>query len=410
MPARTLAAHSSNGFDSDDDDYETLRQAKIQANLAVLLELGLTSPEKQAAANEVAISKKRSNTGSQEGSAKKRTPRAKLQESPLPPRQGLRSRSSGSSSQTASPSKLPSLVPISSFINDDDENLDDGGQTFTDEVLPLLISAGPSRPSIQRAPHLKVRIHNPKSYGSIPNIPIGTWFPSRMASSLASIHAPTVAGISGDAKTGCFSVCVSGIYDENDDQGDSLIYTGSGGRDLRGSLAKPKNLRTAPQSSDQSFDHPLNHSLVTSCKTGKPIRVLRGFRGYIAAAGSGKKQCYSPPAGYVYCGLMKVKRYWLETGKTKEGWKVCRYELERCPGQAPLPRWRIGEVVAGEQEEEVEAGAFEADSSEEQEVEGLIEEVVKKEQGEQPKPQAQDDVRRSGRSRRASTWKQALEG
>jgi len=37
-------------------------------------------------------------------------------------------------------------------------------------------------------------------------------------------------------------------------------------------------LRTAPQSSDQTFDNPMNKSLKVSSETRKPVRVIRGFK------------------------------------------------------------------------------------------------------------------------------------
>lgn len=40
--------------------------------------------------------------------------------------------------------------------------------------------------------------------------------------------------------------------------------TGAGGRDLKGTPSARKNLRTAPQSFDQSFEHNMNASLLVS--------------------------------------------------------------------------------------------------------------------------------------------------
>lgn len=54
---------------------------------------------------------------------------------------------------------------------------------------------------------------------------------------------------------------------------------GSGGRDLKGTKAAPKNLRTAPQSSDQTFTA-FNAALKRSVETKKPVRVIRGFKGH----------------------------------------------------------------------------------------------------------------------------------
>jgi hypothetical protein len=59
--------------------------------------------------------------------------------------------------------------------------------------------------------------------------------------------------------------------------GDCFTFTGSGGRDLRGTKDKPKNLRTAPQSCDQELNTS-NLSLTVSAKTKTPVRVLRGYK------------------------------------------------------------------------------------------------------------------------------------
>lgn len=48
------------------------------------------------------------------------------------------------------------------------------------------------------------------------------------------------------------------------DLGEAFTYTGSGGRDLKGTKQNPKNLRTAPQTFDQSFSDAKNASLKVS--------------------------------------------------------------------------------------------------------------------------------------------------
>ncbi|GAA5919163.1 hypothetical protein JCM1841_002480 [Sporobolomyces salmonicolor] len=169
------------------------------------------------------------------------------------------------------------------------------------------------------------RIFNPKRYGSIPNVLVNTTFPSRMAASTAAVHAPTVAGIS-PGPLGCWSICVSGGYEGDRDDGTVLTFSGAGGRNLKGTATKRENRRTAPQSSDQTWDTPLNAALVRSVESKKPIRVLRGFKG---------KSRYAPVEGYIYSGLYQATKTWLDVGKT--GFKICRARLERLPGQPPLP-------------------------------------------------------------------------
>ncbi|PUU76715.1 PUA-like domain-containing protein [Tuber borchii] len=163
---------------------------------------------------------------------------------------------------------------------------------------------------------------NPKRFGPIPGIKVGHWWQSRMACSADAVHAPTVGGIYGTATTGAYSVAVSGGYEDDVDEGFRFTFTGSGGRDLKGTVKNPKNLRTAPQSSNQTLTG-FNLALKVSCDTGKPVRVIRGFK---AALG--------PKEGYRYDGLYKVLKAWQETGLS--GFKVWKFAFKRIDGQAPL--------------------------------------------------------------------------
>ena len=131
---------------------------------------------------------------------------------------------------------------------------------------------------------------NCKIFGHQRGVPVGTTFAFRMEASQAAIHAPVVAGISGNEQVGAWSIALSGGYRDDVDMGHAFSYTGSGGRDLKGTAAAPKNLRTAPQTSDQTFTA-LNLALKRSVETGKPVRVIRGFKG---------SSCFAPLTGYRY--------------------------------------------------------------------------------------------------------------
>jgi len=61
------------------------------------------------------------------------------------------------------------------------------------------------------------------------------------------VHRPPVAGISGTVNTGVESVCFSGGYDGDYDDGFEFVMSGSGGRDLSG------NKRTNMQSCSQTL-------------------------------------------------------------------------------------------------------------------------------------------------------------
>ncbi|KAF8912693.1 PUA-like domain-containing protein, partial [Gymnopilus junonius] len=171
------------------------------------------------------------------------------------------------------------------------------------------------------------RRHDPKTYGSISGIQVGTWWETRKGCSSDAIHAPIVGGISGGSQ-GAYSVALSGGYEDDVDLGYAFTFTGSGGRDLKGTKTAPKNLRTAPQSSDQTFENTFNKMLLRSTETKKPVRVIRGFKG---------KSRYAPTEGYRYDGLYTVERAWLTKGVNPKGYLVCKFAFKRLPGQPPLP-------------------------------------------------------------------------
>ncbi|TRM66362.1 PUA-like domain-containing protein [Schizophyllum amplum] len=168
----------------------------------------------------------------------------------------------------------------------------------------------------------------PKRYGAIPGVEVGTWWQGRTGCRADSIHAPLVAGISGNAEEGAYSIALSGGYEDDVDLGEAFTYTGSGGRDLRGTKDKPKNLRTAPQSSDQTFDNHFNAALKRSCDNKRPVRVIRGFKLHSP---------FAPAEGYRYDGLYIVEKAWREKGLNAHGFLVCKFALKRMPGQPPLP-------------------------------------------------------------------------
>ncbi|KAJ3548403.1 hypothetical protein NM688_g5305 [Phlebia brevispora] len=191
------------------------------------------------------------------------------------------------------------------------------------------------------------RKHDPRTYGSIPGIEVGTWWETRQACSVDAIHAPWVAGIA-PGPDGCYSVALSGGYEDDVDAGEAFTYTGSGGRDLKGTKNNPKNLRTAPQSSDQTFENNFNNALLMSVETKRPVRVIRGYK---------LKSKYAPTEGYRYDGLYTVEKAWMERGLNSGGFKVCKFLFKRIEGQPPLP---IYTSEGGEEDDDDETSETEA--------------------------------------------------
>ncbi|KAI5839828.1 PUA-like domain-containing protein, partial [Morchella snyderi] len=163
---------------------------------------------------------------------------------------------------------------------------------------------------------------DPKQHGEIPGVKVGHWWETRMECSADGVHAPPVSGISGSGNGSAYSIALSGGYEDDVDEGFRFTFTGSGGRNLSGTAKNPKNLRTAPQSSDQQLVGG-NLALSNSCESGLPVRVIRGY-----------KATLGPPEGYRYDGLYKVVKAWSDVGMS--GYKVWRFAFMRVDGQEPV--------------------------------------------------------------------------
>lgn len=142
--------------------------------------------------------------------------------------------------------------------------------------------------------------------GSISNVVVGTVFASRRELADSGIHRPLQAGICGTAKLGAESIVISGGYEDDEDHGDKIIYTGAGGVDpnTRRQIANQTLTRT-------------NLALSVNCRYGIPVRVIRGSRG---------DRHYSPPFGFRYDGLYWVLKFWPEVGRS--GFTIYRFQLE----------------------------------------------------------------------------------
>ncbi|GIY27335.1 e3 ubiquitin-protein ligase UHRF1 [Caerostris darwini] len=179
--------------------------------------------------------------------------------------------------------------------------------------------------SKRSSPNKHIYIKRENVFGAIPGVPVGTIFLTRMEASRAGIHRPPISGIHGNPAVGCYSLALSGGYEDDEDLGDTFIYTGEGGRDLKGTKANPKNLRTAPQSKDQVLQKG-NLALSKNVENNLPVRVLRGYK---------LRSNFAPEEGYRYDGLYKVVNYYITTGLS--GFKVFKFHMERIEDQEPSP-------------------------------------------------------------------------
>jgi putative restriction endonuclease len=148
-------------------------------------------------------------------------------------------------------------------------------------------------------------------FGHIHGTTVGQIFKDRAALAKAGIHKPGRAGISGGGKEGADSIVLSGGYEDDQDEGNVIIYTGAGGQ--------------KEGSKEQTFDQELittNLALARSHLEGLPVRVSRGHK---------HKSPYSPEKGYQYAGLYKVDAYWPAKGRA--GFNIWRYRLIACDAQ-----------------------------------------------------------------------------
>ena len=69
----------------------------------------------------------------------------------------------------------------------------------------------------------------PRIFGEIAGVPPGRTWNTRREVAATGVHKPTQNGISGTALEGADSIVVSGGYEDDEDHGTEIIYTGTGG-------------------------------------------------------------------------------------------------------------------------------------------------------------------------------------
>jgi putative restriction endonuclease len=128
---------------------------------------------------------------------------------------------------------------------------------------------------------------------------VGDTYPDRIALAASGLHRNRQGGIQGgtDTGVGAESIVLSGGYEDDEDHGSFILYTGHGGRD--GS--------TGMQIADQEFTR-LNKTLLANVTSGQPVRVMRKVA-----------------TGFRYDGLYSVDDAYDLLGKS--GFRICRYEL-----------------------------------------------------------------------------------
>ncbi|KAG5573766.1 hypothetical protein H5410_063532 [Solanum commersonii] len=158
-----------------------------------------------------------------------------------------------------------------------------------------------------------------RTVGPIPGVLVGDLFLYRMELCVVGLHGTPQAGIdylpanqSSNGEPIATSVIASGGYEDDEDAGDVIIYTGQGGQD--------KNSRQVVHQKLEGG----NLALERSMYYGVEVRVIRGFK-YVGSS-SGKV--------YVYDGLYRITESWFDVGKS--GFGVYKYKLVRIENQPDM--------------------------------------------------------------------------
>ncbi|KAM1014836.1 hypothetical protein ACFX14_044774 [Malus domestica] len=165
-----------------------------------------------------------------------------------------------------------------------------------------------------------------KRIGSIPGIDVGHQFYSRAEMVAVGFHSHWLNGIDymgqnygkGEYSNYTFplavAIVISGMYEDDLDNAEDVVYTGQGGHNLTGDKRQIR---------DQVLERG-NLALKNCVDQCVPVRVVRGH------------DCKSSYVGkvYTYDGLYKVVQYWAEKGLS--GFTVFKYRLRRIEGQPVL--------------------------------------------------------------------------
>ncbi|MCO5590489.1 hypothetical protein L7F22_044459 [Adiantum nelumboides] len=164
----------------------------------------------------------------------------------------------------------------------------------------------------------KWRNCNEKIVGEVPGVEVGDQFSFRMEMLIIGLHRQVQAGIDyipGTKRSNgsplATSIVSSGGYEDDKDDGNTLIYSGQGGNSIKGNKKQESNQELVRG----------NLALSNSMKEKTPVRVIRGMTDL--ASPSSKV--------YTYDGLYDVVNYAFECGAA--GFWVYQFTLTRRPGQ-----------------------------------------------------------------------------
>jgi euchromatic histone-lysine N-methyltransferase len=181
----------------------------------------------------------------------------------------------------------------------------------------------------------KAILYPRKIIGDLPGIDVGHRFFSRAEMCAVGFHNHWLNGIdymsmeyekeySNYKLPLAVSIVMSGQYEDDLDNADTVTYTGQGGHNLTGNKRQIK---------DQLLERG-NLALKHCCEYNVPVRVTRGHN---------CKSSYTKRV-YTYDGLYKVEKFWAQKGVS--GFTVYKYRLKRLEGQPELTTDQVN-FVAG---------------------------------------------------------------
>lgn len=134
----------------------------------------------------------------------------------------------------------------------------------------------------------------------------GAMFASRNELADAGVHGVRMQGI-WTSEGRVIGIVLNGGYEDDEDRGNVVVYTGDGGRDPN----------SGKQIDDQGFTAG-NRGLIVACALKTPIRVTRGWK---------CKSDLAPKSGFRYDGLYDVAAYQYVQGN--EGFFVWQFTLKK---------------------------------------------------------------------------------
>lgn len=179
-----------------------------------------------------------------------------------------------------------------------------------------------------------------KIVGELPGVEVGDEFQYRAELRIVGLHSPIMGGIDylkQGNKIIATSIVSSGVYKDDLESSDYLIYTGSGGN-----VVEKKK-----EPEDQKLERG-NLALSNSVAEQNPVRVIRGLKETRPSSSSNAKSRVA--ILYTYDGLYVVDKYWQEPGQ--HGKLVFKFLLKRKPNQPELA-WK---VVSKSKKHEVREG------------------------------------------------------